>query len=288
MEGHRRPIELRQTSHNENKGRRHARFDTDRNPMIGRPHLSKTSLARAMILIGALLALELLCRSGIIDRVTMIPPSEMFAALWQIIRTGRFNQDILFTTYNIAAASVLAIAAGVLLGAALHAWPRARNVVSPLLSAYYAVPTFVFYPLLVIAFGTGRLALIVMGTLFGVVAMMVNTMLGLDHVPPAIAKTGAIMRLDPIRRLFLIRLPAAAPHLITGIKLAVAYGVIGIVAGEFILATAGIGKRVSLAYDNFDNKTMYGMLLMLLIGVMCINGLLTIWEKRLHRRFGQR
>jgi len=33
---------------------------------------------------------------------------------------------------------------------------------------------------------------------------------------------------------------------------------------------------------------MYGMLLLLLIGVMLINGLLTIWEKRLHRRFGQR
>jgi NitT/TauT family transport system permease protein len=182
----------------------------------------------------------------------------------------------------------LAIVLGFLFGAALHAWPRARRVVSPLLAAYYAVPTFVFYPLLIVAFGTGRTALIVMGTIFGVVAMMVNTMLGLDRVPLAVSKTGAIMRLGPMRRLFLVRLPAAAPHLVTGIKLAVAYGVIGIIAGEFILATAGVGKRVSFAYDNFDNKTMYGMLLLLLIGVMFINGLLTIWEKRLHRRFGQR
>ena len=146
-----------------------------------------------------------------------------------------------------------------------------------------------FYPLLIVAFGVGRTALIIMGAGFGVVAMMVNTMLGLDHVPLAVSKTASIMRLDPVRRLFLVRLPAAAPHLITGVKLAVAYGVIGIVAGEFILATAGMGKRVSFAYDNFDNKTMYGMLLLLLlIGVMCINGGLTIWEKRLHRRFGQR
>ena len=89
-------------------------------------------------------------------------------------------------------------------------------------------------------------------------------MLGLDHVPPAVAKTGSIMRLDALRQLMLIRLPAAAPHLVTGLKLAVAYSVIGIVAGEFILATAGIGKRIAFAYDNFDNRTMYGMLLLLL------------------------
>jgi NitT/TauT family transport system permease protein len=156
------------------------------------------------------------------------------------------------------------------------------------LSAYYAVPTFVFYPLLIVAFGVGRTALIAMGAMFGVVAMVVNTMLGLDHVPPVVAKTGSVLRLDPLRQLILIRLPAAGPHLVTGIKLAVAYSVIGIVAGEFILATAGIGKRVSFAYDNFDNKTMYGMLLLLLIAIMIVNGTLSAWEKRLHRRYGQR
>src|SRR5690348_4987783 len=109
-----------------------------------------------------------------------------------------------------------------------------------------------------------------------------------DHVPPVVVKTAEIMKLDAFRQLILLKLPAAGPHLVTGIKLAVVYSVIGIVAGEFILATAGIGKRVSYAYDNFDNNTMYGMLLLLLAGVMLVNGALSAWEKRLHRRFGQR
>ena len=73
----------------------------------------------------------------------------------------------------------------------------------------------------------------------------------------------------------------------TGVKLAAAYSVIGIVAGEFILATAGIGKRIAFGYQNFDNRTMYGMLLLLLILVMVVNGALAYWEKRLHRRFGR-
>ncbi len=252
------------------------------------PHITKVGAARAALVLLAFAALELLCRLGIINRVTMIPPSEMIASLGNILRSGRYNEDIFFTLYNVIAAALVAIIAGFFIGAGLHALPRLRAPLVPLLSAWYAIPTFVFYPLLIVAFGVGRTALIVMGALFGVGAMIVNTTLGLDHVPPAVAKTGAILRLDGLRRLILMRLPSAAPHLVTGIKLAVAYSVIGIVAGEFILATQGVGKRIAYSYDNFDNRTMYGMLLLLLIGVMLVNGALSNWERRLHRRFGQR
>ncbi len=253
-----------------------------------RPHMSKVGAARTAFIVAGLAVLELLCRLDIINRVTMIPPSEMAGSLAAILASGRYDNDIAFTLYNIVAAAILATVLGFFIGAGLHALPRLRRPLVPLLSAYYAIPTFVFYPLLIVAFGVGRTALIVMGALFGIVAMVVNTTLGLDHVPLAVERTGAILRLDRLRALVLVRLPAAAPHLVTGVKLAVAYSVIGIVAGEFILATAGIGKRIAFAYDNFDNRTMYGMLLLLLIGVMIVNGALSAWEKRLHRRFGQR
>jgi len=217
----------------------------------------------------------------------MIPPTEMASALWQILVAGKANGDIAFTVVNTLAAAALAVVAGFWLGALLHALPRARRVFEPLLSAYYAVPVFIFYPLLIVVFGVGRTALIVMGAMFGVVAMIVNTMIGLDRVPAVVCRTAAVLRLSPLRRLLLVRLPSASPHLVTGIKLAVAYSVIGIVAGEFILSTAGIGKRIAFGYQDFDNRTMYGMLLLLLMMVMAVNGALSLLEKRLHHRFGQ-
>jgi NitT/TauT family transport system permease protein len=250
--------------------------------------LTKVGLTRAAVIAGAFLALEVLARSGTIPRATVIPPSEMVVALWQILRSGSANSDIAFTVVNTLAAIGLSVVVGFWLGAALHGLPRLRRAFEPLLSAYYAVPVFIFYPLLIVFFGVGRTALIVMGAMFGVVAMIVNTMIGLDRVPSVIARTAAVMRLDPVSRLLLVRLPAAAPHLVTGVKLAVAYSVIGIVAGEFILSTAGIGKRIAFGYQDFDNRMMYGMLLLLLILVMGVNGVLSGWENRLHHRFGQR
>lgn len=248
---------------------------------------SKVGITRIAFVFGAFVLLEILCRSGIIDRVTMIPPTEMVLSLWQILVSGRFNNDIFFSIWNTCIAVSIAIVGGFLLGALLHALPRARRAVEPLLSAYYAVPIFVFYPLFIVAFGVGRASLIAMGAVFGIVAMIVNTALGLDRVPVVITKTTRVLKLDPWTALLRVRLPAAGPHLVTGVKLAVAYTVIAIVAGEFILATAGMGKRISFGYNDFDNPTMYGMLLLLLTMVMAVNGVLSAWERRLHRRFGQ-
>lgn len=156
--------------------------------------MTKVGVTRAALVAGAFVALEILCRVGTIPSATMIPPSEMLVALWQILKSGRANADIAFTILNTLAAIVVSVVLGFWLGAMLHALPRARRVFEPLLSAYYAVPVFIFYPLLIVAFGVGRTALIAMGAMFGIVAMIVNTMIGLDRVPRVIGRTASVMR----------------------------------------------------------------------------------------------
>src|SRR5262245_44254568 len=115
--------------------------------------ISRVAIARASLIAAFFVALEILCRLGIIDRVTMIPPSEMVLSLWRILAGGRFNADIAFTVLNTAAAIGIAVTGGFFIGALLQAVPRVRRTIEPLFSAYYAVPIFVFYPLLVVAFG---------------------------------------------------------------------------------------------------------------------------------------
>jgi ABC-type nitrate/sulfonate/bicarbonate transport system permease component len=53
--------------------------------------MTKVGVARLAFVVIVFSALELLCRLGIITRVTMIPPSEMVASLWDIVESGRFN-----------------------------------------------------------------------------------------------------------------------------------------------------------------------------------------------------
>jgi NitT/TauT family transport system permease protein len=83
-----------------------------------------------------------------------------------------------------------------------------------------------------------------------------------------------------------IVLPYASPYLFTGVKLAIAYSFIGVIGSEFILSSHGLGHSISYAYHNFDNVTMYSLILFILILVLTINMSLHSWEKLLMQRRG--
>lgn len=240
------------------------------------------------IRLGVILAffgsLEGMSRFGVIKRTTMIPPTEMAGALWDILASGRLSHDIWATLTTVAAALFLAVVVGFASGVALHRIRPLRRLLDPLFATYYAVPHFVFYPIFIVLFGMTRVPLIVLGFLFAVVAMIINTMNGLDRIPRVLLKVARTSRLDPVRTAWFIVLPSTAPYLFTGVKLAVAYSFIGVIAGEFILSGFGIGHQIAFAYDNFDNRTMYGLLLFILGLVTIINMSLWSYEQRLLRR----
>jgi len=248
--------------------------------------MSRVRLWQLGLVAGAVVLLEVLCRTGVINSFTMVPPTQMFAALAQAaLHKTWFWPDVSYTLINIAAAVAISVVGGFLIGLGVHAIPRLRQALDPIFTSYYAVPTFILYPLLIVFCGIGPLSLIVMGALFGIVAMIVATLAALDRIPRVMLKVAKVSRLDPVRTTLLLKLPAAAPHLMTGLRLAVAYSIIGIIAGEFILSTAGIGRRVALSYNNFDNPTMYGLLVLILGFAAGVNALLGAFEQALHRRW---
>lgn len=248
--------------------------------------MTRAGWIRVALVAGAVAALELATRAGWIDPHTIIPPSAMAAALAGLVASGAILPDIAKTLSNVAAAFVLSVAGGFLLGLVIHAAPRLRRALDPLLATYYAVPFFVFYPLLIVVFGMSDLPIIVIGFLFGVVAMIIATLNGLDRVPRVALKVARLSRMDAVSTALIIKFPAAVPYLFTGIKLAVAYSFIGVIASEFILSGAGLGYAIAYAYNNFDNPRMYALMLFILVSVTAVNMVLHTLEQRMLRRRG--
>ena len=243
---------------------------------------------RLMITIGVVGVPEAMCRLGTIDRFAMPPPSEIMWNLGRILVTGQMWPAIAKTFANVAAAGAAAIVAGVALGTLIHRWSALRETLDPAFAAYYAIPIYAFYPLFIVVFGLGDLPQVLIGFMLGVVAVIVNTLNGLDRVPRVLAKTAAVNRLGRFRTASSITLPFAAPHILTGVKLAVAYSLIGVVGSEFIMSRGGIGYEISFAYNNFDNATMYPLIVLILALSIAVNALLSRWEQRLRVRRGQR
>jgi len=244
----------------------------------------RVAILRTVVVVLSVLLLEVASRLGWIEPVSFIPPSRMAASAWDILATGKYNTDILLTLYAAGLAVMLAITFGFLFGVLLFKLPRVRRVLDPLLLSYYAVPIFVLYPMLIVLFGLNRWPLVALGFLFAVVAMAVNTLNGLERVPFVLLRTARMLRLGRAQEVRLITLPASLPYVFTGIKLAIVYSFIAVIGGEFVLSGAGFGYQIAYAYNNFDNPTMYGLMLLLLVFVGPLNLLLHAAEQRLYQR----
>lgn len=241
-------------------------------------------LVRTAGLLAAILLLEVFCRTGMISPQAVLPPSTMLAAMLEVLTSGDATEPMISTFTTVGLAFVSSIVLGIAAGAIIHAVPRLRRAIDPVLASYYAVPTFIFYPLLVALLGLTITPLVVLGILSATPAMIIGTLNGLDSLPRVLRRVARVQRLGAIRTLTSVVLPAAMPSLFGGIKLALSYALIGVIAGEFILSGSGLGFAISFAYQSFDNRTMYGLMLFVLLVAVTANGLLYTWEGRLLRR----
>jgi NitT/TauT family transport system permease protein len=244
-----------------------------------RPGRVRLALALALILL-----LEALCRFGVINRFAMIPPSEILWDLGKILVGGQMWPAIFKTLGNVAVACVAAVAAGVVLGTLIHRWRPLRETLDPLFAAYYAIPVYAFYPLFIVIFGLGDMPQVLIGFMLGLVAVIVNTLNGLDRVPRALIKTARVQRLGPAATALQVSLPYAAPYIFTGVKLAVAYSFIGVIGAELIMSRTGLGYEIGFAYNNFDNAVMYPMIVLVLAVAASVNTMFFLWEKKLLAR----
>jgi len=239
------------------------------------------SLGVAAILAGILQAA---CQTGLVKPSVVIAPTDMMVSLWQILHSGDDTHAILLTLGNVAASAAIATIGGFVAGLIIHAIPVLRRGIEPYLASYYAVPTIIFYPVFIVILGVGSAPIIAIAVLLAIIAMITATLNGLDSIPRVYSKTSRVLRLSPLQHAMHVQLPAAAPYLFTGARLAVAYAFIGVIASEFILSGDGLGYAIAYAYNNFENRTMYGLMLLIIIVVTGVNTTLDVLDRRLQAR----
>lgn len=249
--------------------------------------MTRIGWIRLIVIIAAIGLLELACRTGLIDHRVVIAPSEMAAALAKLIASGSVNADLARTLGVVTAAVTLSVVIGFALGLIIHAMPRVREALDPFFATYYAVPIFIFYPVMVAIFGLSLIPIVLIGVANAAVAMIIATLTGLDRVPRVLLKVARVHRMSAFDTAVKLQLPAAAPHLFTGLKLSVSYGFIAVIASEFILAPAGLGREIADAYADFNNRRMYALMLLVLIIATVINMALQMYDQRWAARRGR-
>jgi NitT/TauT family transport system permease protein len=242
---------------------------------------NQATIIRVTLVVLVMALLEGGCRTGIIPQITMVPPSSMLVAAFKALTDPRLEQSMLITLQEVVISAVLAVVAGIIIALCLFAVRPIRQFADPVLNAWYAVPIFIFYPVMIVFFGIGERSIIAISFIFSVAAMILSALAALDRIPAVLFKVSQLHQLGPARSVLFILLPSALPHLVVGLRLVLAYSLIATIAAEFILSGAGIGHEISFAYDNFQTGQMYGLILIVIVAAVLLNTALSAMVRHL-------
>ena len=174
--------------------------------------------------------------------IVLPPPSSVVEALVQ--NAGVYAQAGLVTLYEM----VLGFIAGGILGfvsaIGIFYSPFLRSSLYPLLLGFRIVPKVAFVPLFLVWFGIGVGVKVALASFAIFFLILVQTLLGLTGVEAELVELGRSLKMRELDILRRIRLPAALPAIMVGVKLGITYALTNVVVAEMVVATNGLGFLV--------------------------------------------
>jgi ABC-type nitrate/sulfonate/bicarbonate transport system permease component len=195
------------------------------------------------------------------------PLSEILAALWHDLVAGPLPYYLAVSLGNLAMGLAIAIVLGVAFGLLIGELDTLRDVASPTLNFFRAVPPAAIVPIVIIALGVGaapKVFIIALGCFWPI---LLNTIDGVRGTSAAVRETARAYRIPARLVVFRVALPAAMPQIMAGIRVALAVALVLMVISEFFGADAGVGFYITEASTRFATKQAWaGTILVGLLG----------------------
>jgi ABC-type nitrate/sulfonate/bicarbonate transport system permease component len=218
-----------------------------------------------------------------INPILLSYPTAIVAAGIDMAAAGSLAKALRESLVVLGAGFLIGCGAGVFVGVLAGR----RQVLSALLefplNALYATPMVALIPVIVVWFGFGATAKIVVVTLFVVFPVLINTMRGVREVDPDLIEVARSFCSGERRMWRDLILPSALPYIVTGIRLAIGRGLIGIIVAEFFTAFSGLGNLIVTAANTFETARMFVPILIIAALGVVSTALLEWLERRVVR-----
>ena len=219
-------------------------------------------------LIGLLLlgAWEVGVRVSGVATFILPPPSLVAARFAQAWGDGTMIRHLLPTVIEMTTGGLLGGSLGLLIGIGLGLSGSARRLASPYLVAAQSTPILALGPLLVLWFGPGATAKIAICALITLFPMAIATLVAVRDADRGLLELGRSIGASRIQSLLLIRLPSARGGIFAGARVAATLAVVGVIVGEWLGGSAGLGILLNLARGSlFDTPLLFAALLQIAI-----------------------
>ena len=169
--------------------------------------------------------------------------------------------------------------AGILIGAAMAGVKAFRWMIDPLIELSRPLPPLAFIPLLIVWFGIGELPKVLLVGMGVVPIMVVTVVAAIDAVPEEFTEAARCLGASRRYALLHVRLRAALPAVITGLRLSMGLSWTSIVAVEMIAATNGLGYVILQAGNYLVTDLIFAGIVLIAVIALILDGLL----RMLHR-----
>lgn len=230
-------------------------------------------------LIVVLLCGWLLARHSGVPSFLLPAPQAVLEALW--LHRQLLWHHALYTLAEIVLALLLGVGAGVTLAVLMAASPLMRRVLFPLVTASQAIPVFALAPLLVLWLGFGIASKVVVAALILFFPLCLSLFDGLCRTPVGWLELAQTSTSSRFRIFWRVRWPAALPQFFSGLQMAVVLAPIGVVIGEWVGASEGLGYLMMQSNARLETATSFAALLLLLILALLLSGSVALMRKKI-------
>ncbi len=198
-------------------------------------------------------------------------PEYLFPALSAVWRsTLEHGSTILLhaaqTFFTTMAGFALAVAFGLVAGAAVGSSPLIYKALYPLLIGFNSIPKVAFVPVLVVWFGIGTIPAIITAFLISFFPVVVNVATGLATLEPELEDVLRSLGASRVDILTKVGLPRAMPYFFASLKVAITLAFVGSVISETVASNEGIGYLMMSASSSMDMALVFAGLIV--IGAM--------------------
>ncbi|MEY8338779.1 ABC transporter permease [Lachnospiraceae bacterium 62-35] len=226
------------------------------------------------IFAGLIIIWESVVRLAHIPLYVLPSPTEMLKALYE--EAGTLAVHSCVTVFEALAGMGIALIMAVLLGIAMDGFGAVKRGLYPLLVVTQTVPMIVLAPILIIYLGFGmtpKILTVVLMCFFPIVVSFTDGMAHLDQDYINLVRSYGAGRWKVYR---LVKIPAALPALISGLKVSATYSISGAVVGEWIGSQSGLGYYLLRVKNGYMLDRVFACVFVIILLSLMMNGLIRV------------
>jgi ABC-type nitrate/sulfonate/bicarbonate transport system permease component len=255
----------------------------DRPPRARRRRVSLTWLISLASVIVVLAAWQLCASAGVVDEKLTSSPWGVVQAARFLIDTGQLGGDVASSASLFGVGLGLAIVIGAVGGVLIGWWRLVAAVFEPWIAILYAMPLIALLPLILVWFGIGFKAEVVMVVLISVFPVLVSVITGTRNVDQELVRLARSFCGSEAAVIKTVLVPSLVPYFVSGVRLAIGSGLVGVVVSEYFLGNSGIGGLIVTAGENLQSGEVFVGITILALSAIVMTGLLRRAERHLSR-----